>query len=413
MLRILIVDDDSTKIGNIMNILKENPKINEEQIYYSLGLDDARKQLYSYKFDLLILDIQLPKKIGGSVNKDGGITLLDDIKSIDRLHKPLHIIGISSQQDSLKDYGDVFTENTWTIIEYNQTEYWKNQLKSKISYIIKYKEQLTELENQRQYDYDVAIITAVAVEHEMMQKVINANWINKRIPGDPTEYLVGNLEDRYGKKLKLVAGTLLQMGMPAASVLTMKLIENFRPKFVIMVGIAAGNRSQGLNLGDIVVASESWDYGSGKLKESGDSSFLFQPAPQQIEIDIEIKEKLKSNYSLELQKIKAQFMGNTPTHSLTLHVGPMASGAAVIQSENYVNEIILSHNRKLLALEMETYGVYYAAKNARQPIPKPVSIKSICDFADQHKGDDFQKYAAYTSCAFINLILINNDLNLD
>lgn len=412
MLRILIVDDDSTKIGKIMNVLKENPNINEDMIIVALGLDDARKQLVLYKFDLLILDIQLPKRIGESVNKDGGITLLNDIKVIDKIKKPSHIIGISSHVDSVREYGKIFQDNTWTIIECNQTEYWETQLKNKISYIIKDKSQLNDENLQRNYNYDIAIITAVPVEHEMVQRAIPASWKQKRIAGDPTEYLIGEFEDNFGKKLKLVAGTQLQMGMPAASVLTLKLIENFRPKFVIMVGIAAGNRGQGLNLGDIVIASESWDYGSGKLKETSDSSYIFQPAPKQIELDIDIKEKLNKNFLIELQQIKDQFMGNTPTHSLKMYLGPMASGAAVIQSENYVSDFILNHNRKLMALEMETYGVYYASKNATHPRPQAISIKSVCDFADSEKGDDYQRYAAYTSCSFLNLILKRNEFDL-
>lgn len=412
MLKILIVDDDSTKIGKIMNVLKENSNLDEEQIIVSLGLDDARGKLYLNEFDLLILDIQLPKRIGGDVNKDGGITLLNDIKTIDKIKKPLHIIGITSHVDSIKEHGGIFQENTWTIIECNQTDYWETQLKNKISYIIKYKTQLKEQHLQKEYDYDIAIITAVPVEHEMLQKVIPASWESKRIIGDPTEYLVGNVINKNGTRVRLVAGTLLQMGMPAASILTMKLIENFRPKYVVMVGIAAGNKNQGLNFGDIVVASESWDYGSGKLKESEDASYVFQPAPQQIELDIEIKEKLRRNFALELQAIKNEFMGNTPNESLSLYVGPMASGAAVIQSEKYVNETILNHNRKLMALEMETYGVYLATKNATLPRPKAISIKSICDFADIKKGDDYQKYAAYTSSAFLNLIIFNNELDM-
>jgi nucleoside phosphorylase len=412
MLKILIVDDDSTKIGKIMNVLRENPNINDEQIIVSLGLDDARSKLYLHDFDLLILDIQLPKAIGGNVNKDGGITLLNDIKTIEKMKKPLHIIGITSHEDSIKEYEGVFQENTWTIIECNHTDYWKTQLKNKLSYIIKYKTQITDHMLKKNYKYDIAIITAVPVEHEMVQKVIAAEWEDKRIYGDPTEYLVGNIENKNGTKLKIVTGTLLQMGMPAASVLTMKLIENFRPKLVVMVGIAAGNKGQNLNLGDIVVASESWDYGSGKLKENNDSTFVFQPAPQQIELDVEIKEKLKKNFSLELQAIKDKFMGNTPSHSLKVYVGPMASGAAVIQSEKYVNDIILNHNRKLVALEMETYGVYFAAKNATLPRPRAISIKSVCDFADSQKADDYQKYAAFTSCSFLDLLIRNNDLDL-
>jgi len=31
--------------------------------------------------------------------------------------------------------------------------------------------------------------------------------------------------------------------------------------------------------------------------------------------------------------------------------------------------------------------------------PKVVAMKSVCDFADPEKGDEWQSYAAYTSAA--------------
>ena len=39
-----------------------------------------------------------------------------------------------------------------------------------------------------------------------------------------------------------------------------------------------------------------------------------------------------------------------------------------------------------------------------QPRPIPIIIKSICDFADSRKSDEYQKFAAYTSCEFAKLL---------
>ena len=45
------------------------------------------------------------------------------------------------------------------------------------------------------------------------------------------------------------------MGMCAASTLTMKLIENFHPRYIVMTGIAAGVKDgDNINLGDILIA---------------------------------------------------------------------------------------------------------------------------------------------------------------
>ncbi|MBA2937013.1 hypothetical protein HZF08_01690 [Paenibacillus sp. CGMCC 1.16610] len=67
--------------------------------------------------------------------------------------------------------------------------------------------------------------------------------------------------------------------------LTTKLIKNFKPKYMSMVGIAAGKRGEG-NYGDIIIPTEVWDYGSGKIASEDDQyegevgTYLFKPDPK-------------------------------------------------------------------------------------------------------------------------------------
>ena len=45
-----------------------------------------------------------------------------------------------------------------------------------------------------------------------------------------------------GKQLKVVGTTSTSMGLTAASIVTTQLILQFRPRILIMIGIAAGTR---------------------------------------------------------------------------------------------------------------------------------------------------------------------------
>lgn len=56
---------------------------------------------------------------------------------------------------------------------------------------------------------------------------------------------------------------------------------------------------------------------------------------------------------------------------------------------------------------MESYGIFYSAHNATNPKPTPIVIKSICDFGDKHKADNYQIYAAYTSACFMYEFALN------
>ena len=48
---------------------------------------------------------------------------------------------------------------------------------------------------------------------------------------------------------------------------------------------------------------------------------------------------------------------------------------------------------------MEAFGVLTAASLSGVSIPKTLILKSVCDFANTDKNDQWQKYAAYTSCS--------------
>ncbi len=56
--------------------------------------------------------------------------------------------------------------------------------------------------------------------------------------------------------------------------------------------------------------------------------------------------------------------------------------------------------RKIIGLDMEMYATFYAAHHSCRPAPHPIGLKSVCDFADEKKGEEFQPYAAYTSASY-------------
>jgi len=85
----------------------------------------------------------------------------------------------------------------------------------------------------------------------------------------------------------------------------------------------------------------------------------------------------------------------------------MASGASVVAAREFAASIAGQH-KDLLAIEMEGYAVMAAAECATAPAPIAIVIKSVCDFADAKKTDDWQAYAAYTSAAFADRLFRHN-----
>jgi nucleoside phosphorylase len=253
---------------------------------------------------------------------------------------------------------------------------------------------------------------------------------------DHANYYEGSLDSRNGK-LKVILTKSPEMGMPAATATAMKVIFHFKPRYIIMTGIAAGISGK-TKVGDVLVGEVLWNSGSGKrvrdkvekIVNSHDGAYSsiqinyvskFVPYINQIDLDASVASEInsiidqelycseiKANYDLSKLKTSAQ---KSLSHNISIRLGPFASGSSVIANEEIVEELKEQH-AKLLGFDMEAYGVFYAAKHSLGPKPIPISIKSVSDFGDSKKNnpnkDALQIYAAYTSAAFFRKLVVNH-----
>ena len=80
------------------------------------------------------------------------------------------------------------------------------------------------------------------------------------------------------------------------------------------------------------------------------------------------------------------------------------SWSTVVANSEVVEKQIHAQYNNTAALDMESYAVMYAVKEAPVPKPKGLVIKSVCDYADEEKSDQYQKFAAFTSAQFAKLL---------
>ena len=248
-----------------------------------------------------------------------------------------------------------------------------------------------------EYDYYVALITVTETEEAGLRHMYD-DWKMLHVEGDEQKYYETSFT-RNGEKHKIVTAKSGEMGMTAAGVLTMKMISLFRPKFVIMVGIAAGiayKNNVDQIYGDVVAADVVWDYSSGKFVSSkrGNVQFGgvgFIPRPHFVNTDESILEAVR----------QAMASDENECH---VHIGPMACGSTVVANSEVVEKQIHSQYNDTAALDMESYAVMYAVKEAPLPKPKALVLKSVCDYADEEKSDQYQKFAAYNSALFAKLL---------
>ena len=401
MINILIIDDNDEKVGRIQEAISDRPEIKEEQVDIAVDLIAARDLLHTNGYDLLLLDLRLPNRKGDQPSDQAGCEFVKELNDSATLLKPYHIIGLTEYDEALEKADSFFRDELWSIIKYDPgTSDWRNKLLSKLSYLIDSKRALQSSEPNG-YEYDLAVLTALRSPELQSVLALPADWSEVNQPNDATLYYRGNFRDNNQKGLSVVAASAPQMGASAAAVLASKLIWWFRPRWIAMTGIAGGAKNGPAKLGDILIADQSWDYGSGKHIRI-DQKAEFRPDPQMIPLKVDIKERIldfNAKASL-LHEIVDGWQGPKPQGPLEVHVGPLSSGSGVVQDETIV-ENVKSHSRNLVGIDMETYGVYYAAENAPQPRPTPVSIKGVSDFADSQKSDEHQAYAAYVSARYL------------
>lgn len=410
MLSILIVDDTPEKIQALKAVIAE---LDRTEVFVKTVNDvkSALIEMENQQYDLLLLDMLIPFEWGQDSDPKYAIDLLHQLSEDEELNYPLSVLAITKLEDLKPEYKSELEQMTIALLRFAENnDNWKPQLRNKIKSLIGVKRSLY---TRYDYDYDVAIINALQKpEFSQLQKVFGTEWKIVKVPGDDSSnYYECVLSSKDGTPIRCVATYANQMASTASSMLTTKVLYNFRPRFLFMTGISAGTDHKSMNYGDVLVASEIWDGASGKIKTIKEDTTVFMPDYRQKSLDpsfLSIVQRLKMDQGL-LNKIAMDFpSGNgKPDSMLNIHIGPMASVPAVLSCKNEI-EKIQDHSRKLQGIEMETYGLFYAAANSIHPLPKfTASLKSISDFADVEKADDYQEYASYTSAALLKHILMN------
>lgn len=247
---------------------------------------------------------------------------------------------------------------------------------------------------------DVVLMTAVEDEYRMARKVFRDIYAENYENG--FKYCLATYE--ISKDITIIIAIFKQnsMGLVSASMTATFALNKFNPKLLLMCGVCAGVKDKA-NLGDLIVFSPVFDYGSGKYYDGH-----FFPDYRQHHIDSHvgpIVEKMKCDINLK-REIKDAWENTTgkPTTELEVHIYPGGSGAAVITDENVIKNI-RDHQRTLGAIDMESYAIAEVANAAlTKEIPWLV-VKGVQDFASPLKNDQFREYSAFVSATFIKKFL--------
>ncbi|HBG04414.1 MAG TPA: hypothetical protein DDY22_02385 [Geobacter sp.] len=390
-MRFLIVEDNEAKLSQIMS---ELIKHNDIVLDIAKSVTSARNLLTRNQYNLVLLDVVLPNFDNEAPKVQHGLDLLREIHEADYIKTPNYIVGLTGFLEVATETKQLFEDLMWTLVHYEtENNQWRKTLENIVLHILKSAKDSIEAGEQT----DLCIVTALKDPEYTAVMRLPWNWQPPE-PLDSQNFIRRGVISIQGSNYSVVAAHANRMGMVASALLSSELIRKFRPKVIGMVGICAG-RKEKVQLCDVIVSTETWDWQSGKYVVS-DAGNSFQIEPDFIKCSESLRAKIDL---LDLSdKVKIFFPDGHSTGAVNMPgiwSGPMATGSAVISDTTIIDKI-LKQKRSTIAIDMECYGMYSAAYRSSAPQPEFICIKAVSDFGDEHKVDDVQekcsKYSAET-----------------
>ncbi|KAF4914996.1 Ankyrin-3 [Colletotrichum fructicola] len=329
----------------------------------------------------------------------------------------------------------------------------------------------TKVESKDDLDrYTIGWVCALSIEQTAARAMLDEEFQDvhiRKAANDTNTYTLGSI----GRHMIVIACLPKgQLGVVRASKVATSMTSTFRNiKFVLMVGIGGGVPSgpNNVRLGDVVVSTPTeeypgvvqWDFGKttdGEFERTGSLNnppTLLLTALAKMESDHELDgSKIQENLDIMFKKrpnpkdkygrsekledvlfsasynhvnhpsnpnltqssggVQGSTQGGTSCllcdHSKAtkrevgdpvIHYGLIASGNQVIKDAAYRDEINKNLGGNTLCIEMEAAGLM-------DDFPCLV-IRGICDYADSHKNDAWQKHAAAVAAALTKELLQN------
>jgi nucleoside phosphorylase len=244
------------------------------------------------------------------------------------------------------------------------------------------------------FEADFVIVTATPTELKAVVRLLepdpDIDVLPCRLYTPDGQYYIG----KFGHyKTVVVQCSMGTRNEGAASFVTLKALENWNPKAIIMVGIAFGKSPIEQEIGDVLVSTEIIDYDVNRIGLDG---------------IVDRGKRPPSNRNLLVLFEQAyEWKFDRPDGSACkLIPGPILSGDKLVDNPEFKADLFkrFPHAK---GGEMEGVGFCAAANSLQKPW---VLIKAICDWADGKKSDNYQPLAAAAAASLVHHVLLQKTI---
>lgn len=381
-MRILILEDEDTKFEEIRaHVIEVMP---ESAIQREKNWLDYSRAIASVKFDLILLDIFVPRSPKDDAIEDHHESLVETTR--DYQSKSFSTPAIVLTRYNL-DEGD-FVHNLnlvdINVIHYNDHGEWREALKIKL------------LAAQPKKRFDVVIVCALEKEVAAFEGLTDGLGPVKTISG------LSCREAQIGE-YKTVIVRAQRMGLVAAAVAASFALDRFEPRLICMSGICGGVAGES-EMYDLLVTQICHQHDAGKWSATG-----FKSEHYDVQVEVDVHNKLvevasdpavKSSLLADLKPGKSEVPKDKEHISCNIQPdAPTSSGSAVIAEEGKTASLTVGQ-RKLAGFDMEVYSVYEAARHARTRTAF-FAAKAVVDDGGENKGDSFHRIGCLLSARFV------------
>jgi nucleoside phosphorylase len=251
-------------------------------------------------------------------------------------------------------------------------------------------------------------------------------------------YGLCQIQTKTGNDCIVALGRSGGQGNDAAQQIANDMINDLNPQMLLVVGIAGGVPSNDFTLGDVIISTRILNFNMSKRYEDGREKFdmtsgihpvtsniatnflLYQEElkgwndPESITVErptVDLsqfeadtfKMKIPANADKDVIEWYEELQASIISHFRSprpplFETGTIASSNTMIRNIDILVKW-LQNARSILAVEMETAGVYQATQGIQQQYPV-MAIRGISDIIGLERDYQWTKYACQTAAAF-------------
>ncbi|UCH92560.1 MAG: hypothetical protein JSV88_20000 [Candidatus Aminicenantes bacterium] len=258
---------------------------------------------------------------------------------------------------------------------------------------------------------DIGLVTVTIPERRAAKKLLGVKGPGKKKRGK-TYWESKIYSQRLDRDLTIVLTMIGKSGTKAATIETNRMIENYSPKVLFLVGIAAGLKKK-VKLFDVVVSEQVLDYEAARLEKNRS---IARPDPYippfPILEDLAQFDEEESDWRDVFNKLiysvstKGALRRKQKVIKPELHKAVVACGEKLIADGKFLSKLRLDRHEKIRAAEMEASGFATACISRSNPLPWLV-IRGVSDWGDPKKANAPQYQAACAAMTYFYVFAVN------